>query len=50
MRTKDTEIAKRINAMMDLLKWFREHSVKIHISPTEEGWSLKFSVPEDTEP
>lgn len=46
MKATDAEIALKINALMDLLKWFREHTVKIHISPSESGWNLKFTVPE----
>ena len=45
-RTTDDEIALHINALLDELKWFREHSVKIHLSPTDKGWNLKFTVPE----
>jgi hypothetical protein len=43
--TDDTELAERINALMDLLAWFRKHDVRIHLSPTEEGWNLKLSIP-----
>jgi hypothetical protein len=46
MSDADKEIAVKINALLDLLKWFREHAVKIHLSPTKEGWNLKFTVPE----
>lgn len=42
----DDEIAVHINALLDELKWFREHSVKIHLSPTDNGWNMKFTVPE----
>ena len=44
--TADSEIVEHMNKFLDELKWFREHSVKIHLSPTATGWNLKFSVPE----
>lgn len=44
--TADSEIGEHMNKFLDELKWFREHSVKIHLSPTATGWNLKFSVPE----
>lgn len=50
MKATDAEIAVKINALLDLLKWFREHRVKIHLSPTADGWNLKFTVPEEGPP
>ena len=43
----NSEIAEHMNKFLDELKWFRENSVKIHLSPTATGWNLKFSVPEN---
>lgn len=45
----DKEIAERISALLDQLKWFHDHNVKIHINHIPTGWNLKFSVPDKTD-
>lgn len=46
MHATDAEIAQHINSLLEELKWFRAHSVKIHLTPTAEGWKITFTVPE----
>lgn len=49
-KATDKEIAEHINTLLDELKWFHAHKVKLHISPSEAGWKIQFSVTEKITP
>jgi hypothetical protein len=47
MKTATTaEIAEKINAFMDLLRWFFGRGIKINLSPKVDGWNMKITAPE----
>lgn len=37
----DAEIAKRISGLLDMLKWFHDHGIKLNIRPQENGWTVR---------
>ena len=44
----EAELALKLNQQMDLLRWFYDHGINVHISPheTEPGWNVKVQVRE----
>lgn len=38
------EIATRLNALLDELRWFYDEGISIQLEPTPNGWKLKLNL------